>query len=332
MSEPGAKTFESAGSFAAQHPRPAALPLGVATSTAAQSNVVRFQLATVACWRLNHVLFAFDSSFVAPEISQEIELLVPIAEANPDAPASVFGHADPTGTDAYNKALSGRRAAAIFGLLTRDVDLWEKLYSKPFEGDRWGVRALQTMLKHLEAAPGEPFYSGPIDDDKGTGTTNGLKRFQETKGLPRTGNDDKATRAALFRAYMDAVCVSPTKPFSLPKERFLGGGVDPDGKASFQGCSEFNPVFVFARKDLEQLEAQGKTKQRNALNAPNRRVMLFFFRPGTKVALDDWPCPRASEGTEACKKMFWPEGDARRKAGPSERQYRNDRNTFSCRF
>jgi len=32
---------------------------------------------------------------------------------HPACPLSVFGHADPVGSDDYNKALSGRRAMAV---------------------------------------------------------------------------------------------------------------------------------------------------------------------------------------------------------------------------
>ena len=49
---------------------------------------------------------------------------------------------DPVGTDTYNKKLSGRRALAIYGMLIRDVDTWEKLYSSPYQGDNWGDRGL----------------------------------------------------------------------------------------------------------------------------------------------------------------------------------------------
>ena len=64
-------------------------------------------------------------------------------------PLSIFGHADPVGNDDYNKQLSGRRATAIYGLLTRDTHLWEELYSHSFGNDKWGVKAIQIMLAEL---------------------------------------------------------------------------------------------------------------------------------------------------------------------------------------
>src|SRR5262249_8117254 len=36
-----------------------------------------------------------------------------------------------------NKTLSGRRAQAVYGLLTRRIDLWDELWSMPFGGDNW---------------------------------------------------------------------------------------------------------------------------------------------------------------------------------------------------
>jgi hypothetical protein len=72
---------------------------------------------------------------------------------------SRFGHADPVGNDNYNKILSGRRAAAVYGMLTHDAAIWEDLFSNtgrfalPAVGDRWGDEALQTMLAEVGQTP-----------------------------------------------------------------------------------------------------------------------------------------------------------------------------------
>jgi outer membrane protein OmpA-like peptidoglycan-associated protein/peptidoglycan hydrolase-like protein with peptidoglycan-binding domain len=335
MSEGDGSGFADGGGMASSHPIPSRLPLFVAPSTeASQLNSVRFNLVTIACWRLNHVLFDFDSSLVKPEVSDEVARLVPIVKANPDAPAAIFGHADPVGKDDYNKTLAGRRALAIYGMLVRDTDVWEKLYKNPMKGDTWGLRSIQTMLAKLEKSPGVPFYAVRIDGDPGPATTTAVKDFQTSKGLQVDGDPGPETRKALFRAYMDAICVSPDNPFTMDPKSFIGGGADPDLKGAVQGCGEFNPVVLFSKADEQRFaNAQGNLKEeRDEKNAPNRRVMLFLFRPGTNLTLEDWPCPRASEGPDGCKKMFWPDGDTRRQPKDAERHYRLDKHTFACRF
>ncbi|MEJ7714117.1 MAG: hypothetical protein WKF84_30810 [Pyrinomonadaceae bacterium] len=81
------------------------------------------------------------------------------------------------------------------------------------------------------------------------------------------------------------------------KDDFLARGADSKGKGDYQGCSEFNPILIFSQeKNVEFEQAQDKTI-RNAANAPNRRVMVLLFRPGSHVLADKWPCPRAKEGS-----------------------------------
>ena len=88
----------------------------VAPVTGNGRNTVRFRLAPVACWRVDELRFDFDLSFVRPELSLEIEQLWALREEHKNGeypPLSLFGHADPTGNNDYNKQLSGRRVLAI---------------------------------------------------------------------------------------------------------------------------------------------------------------------------------------------------------------------------
>src|SRR5688500_8009527 len=105
----------------------------VGPATAKEHNTIKAGIIPIACWRIEDFRFAFDSSVVAPEITKELELLVQLVKGHPPTsksegkaghPLSVFGHADPTGNDDYNKQLSGRRATAIYALLTRNTNLW----------------------------------------------------------------------------------------------------------------------------------------------------------------------------------------------------------------
>ncbi|HVY61675.1 MAG TPA: OmpA family protein, partial [Planctomycetota bacterium] len=156
----GAPAAEGSGpveAVAARHPRPEkALPRYAPPVQEGSKDVATFRLAArpVACWRLNDARFEFDSSFVKPAAKREVALLAALCRDHPGSPASVFGHADPVGDDAYNKTLSGRRALAIYGLLVRDASIWERLAAQPSGGDAWGPRADATMAGAVGAAPG----------------------------------------------------------------------------------------------------------------------------------------------------------------------------------
>ncbi|WP_437671177.1 OmpA family protein [Sorangium sp. So ce131] len=320
--------FVDGPGIAAHHDARPVLPLFVAPATQGEINTIRFRPIPIACARLNHAGFAFDSSFVSPEMRPALQQLGAVYDANPGAPLSVFGHADPIGDDAYNKQLSGRRATSVYALLTRRVDLWEDLYATSIGGDTWGLDVIRTMLSVLKNSDGISY----LDTTSGS-SYEATRAFQRDNDLADDGDPGPKTRAKLFRAYMDAVCVrGDNSPFEVPPEQFIGHGGDPNGKGAYQGCSEFNPVFLFAKADANK-PAFGKTaEERNQRNGINRRALVFFFRAGTHIAVTDWPCPRVSEGDTGCKAQFWPDGDARRQPGDAEREYRRTRDTFACRY
>jgi outer membrane protein len=69
------------------------------------------------------VLFDFDSAELRPESITELERVVTFMNDVPFATALVEGHTDSVGTEAYNQALSDRRAKAVFDYLSsRGVD------------------------------------------------------------------------------------------------------------------------------------------------------------------------------------------------------------------
>jgi len=137
-----------------------------APTTTSEFNVLAQDLTPVACVSLNDIAFEFDSSFINPRV-KDIEIapllkLIPALRQRHQTPsgqlplASVFGHADPTGDLEHNKRLSGRRAKAVYGLLTHSSDLWRDLYDEPFGGDDWRkAKVLDTMRSHVGPnAPG----------------------------------------------------------------------------------------------------------------------------------------------------------------------------------
>lgn len=308
---------ENEGGFAVHHPTRRALPMYVApTTTGRELNARREALFAVACWSLGDIRFDFDSSFVKPEVRTETALLAQAIRVHADGgkkpTMTIFGHADPVGKDEYNKQLSGRRAASVYGLLTRDVALWEHLYKKPFGADVWGDAHLVQML----SASG---YAGG----------SAARDFQRDHGLVVDGVVGPKTRAALFSAYMDSVALDETgQPFRVEKSDFLLGGVDPGGRGDYQGCGEHNPSLLLSSTEATTLSKP----ERDAENTPNRRVIAFLFRPGTHATPEEWPCPRADEGPENCRRRFFSDAPRRLSMGPARREYKASKDTFACRF
>lgn len=315
------------GGMTAPHPGNEEYQVMVGPSTSDEFNTLRARLVVRACWRLEDVRFEFDSSFITPSAAEEFKHLARLKQENPEAPLSIFGHADPVGDDYYNKQLSGRRALAVYGMLIRDTDIWEDLYSHSLGGDQWGLRAIQLLLFDLGYGPGK------IDGQKKDETQEAIRKFQSDNGLPASGENDRQTRAKLFLAYMDEHCKDPDgNPFKLEKTDFLARGADSGGKGDYQSCSEFNPILMFSKAENEKYSKSQDKTERNTENAPNRRVLVFLFRPGSRVTPSEWPCPRAMEGTFGCKARFWSDASTRRSFQEKRREYDKNRDTFACRF
>jgi outer membrane protein OmpA-like peptidoglycan-associated protein len=269
-----------------------------------EHNTLRDPLQAIKEWELDDAHFDFDSSILLPSMSQELAELAVLVRAHPESPLSVFGHADPTGDIGYNKILSGRRALALFGLLTNQIAIWEHLLATPIGRDDWSKdqRAARIMQGHLTGstpAPGVP-----------------------TKPL-----------AQLLPAYMAKLAVDGTgAAFTLPLSRFLGKGADKDGKAAVQGCGESNPLRVFSQQETRRFTDPSEHERRDAENAINRRVTVFLFAPGTEVPPAKWPCPRTREGITGCRARFWSDASARATPTETRREFPADLTTFQCRF
>lgn len=309
-------TEEQGGFGIGYPPDPWAQSVHVATTTSKEKNTLRLGIKPVACWRLNNCRFQFGCSFVMPEAKAEFGSLQTLRSQFEGAPLSVFGHADPVGDDAFNKELSGRRALAIYGILTRDVARWEKLYASPLGADSWKDSEIDVML----AAVGFPHSSANRSD--------AIRAFQQADGtLTVDGACGSGTRARLFLKYMDYLC-----PFTVPKSGFLGGGADANLKADVQGCSEFNPLLVFSQAENDAYNAAADKSERDSENSVNRRVLVLLFEPGTRVPADKWPCPRTTESTSACMSRMWSNATTRRSPQSARRVFEETQDTFGCRF
>ena len=77
MSDPTAATIQSssAGGLAGEHPGVATLPVFVGPSTGSEGNHITTSIIPIACWRVDDVRFDFDSSFVLPEVADEVTQL-----------------------------------------------------------------------------------------------------------------------------------------------------------------------------------------------------------------------------------------------------------------
>ena len=320
------------GGVAGKHPLREVHSALVGPATGEEFNVIELDFAPEACVRFDDVRFEFDSSFIGPESRTELQLLGQLRNEDPTRPASIFGHADPSGDDNYNKQLSGRRAQAMYGLLTRKTELWEELYKNPLGGDSWGNKSIQTMLKQLG------FYEGSINGVLDAATNKAVRDFQSSPqgaGLTDDGIAGPKTREKLFLAYMDSICVDDKGvPFKLdPKTDFLAKGADSGGKGDFQGCSEFNPDMVFSKPEQQQFQQPQNKTERDRENKINRRVVVYLFRSGSEIKPQSWPCPRAKEGIAQCRTRFHADGDFRRTPRGEERRFFDEGGeTFACNF
>jgi hypothetical protein len=283
----------------------------VAPSTSSEFNTARLLPIPVGCWRVDQIRFAFDSSFVTPDITEELKMLQSLREFHKRVdlsgnvlypPLSIFGHADPVGSDDYNKALSGRRATVIYALLIANTEpekalgLWQQVA----KAENWGQ------------------------------SQNGM--MQDTTNLPAGTPESQLIKAYLQQLSPEELTIEPPD--------FLAQAADEGGKGDYQGCSEFNPLLIFSQQEQadfangQQNQDQAVIDNRNTANEPNRRVLVLLFRAGSVITPEKWPCPRATEGVSGCHARFWSDGEKRRsnRLPDSERKFDETHDTFACRF
>jgi hypothetical protein len=193
--------------------------------------------------------FAANSSFPTPGILVPLlgisfaDFFADLGLPRTDPFYQVFGHAEPDGDEAANKALSDRRAKVFAALLVGDVDSVQAIADE----EKWGLREQQVILRVLRCDP------GAIDGEPGAVTSRAIEIFQaeyrdgvfhrhrEGQDAPRNpslavnGAMDDATAHALIEAFVVATSprvapdrMHPTHPFA--------------------GCSEFNRLEAKASR------------------------------------------------------------------------------------
>jgi hypothetical protein len=353
----------------AVHPRRTELPVVVAPipeeDKTKKLNTLRPPLVAIGCMMIpGKPGFEFDSSVVSPQAENRLrkfaQLMLALKKQDDQepkrfAPCAVFGHADPTGREEYNKVLSGRRSLAVYALLTRNTKIWDVLFNNPHGNDKWGLKSIQLMLSiplrdakaGPDAPPDPPFYTGPIDGKKTPETTDAISRYQEARDIarPPTGFPGEKTRERLFLEYMNAVCHDNTgAPFQLEPTDFIARNKDkarqfkgllPGLNGDVMGCGEFNPVMLLSQDDEDRFKPEEMHEARDEAYAEDRRVLVYIFKHGTEIDPKPWPCPRATDSPEPnCTNRFW--SDARRvrlvRKKDEPRRFKETRDTMACRF
>ena len=186
-------------------------------------------------------------------------------------------------------------------------------YNKPLSGRR--ARAIYGAITHdlglWQQLNNEEWHNQKI-----------AKTMQDATGKP-----DGTPLKDLMQAYMNVLFAN-----KLEKSEFLGKGADSHLKGDIQGCSDFNLQVILSKSENQSLTH----KDRNAQNQPNRRVVVFLFRPGLKIRPNLWPCPAAEDpAITACRKRFFgppKTGDLRIQAGSDRREFSKAGDTLACRF
>lgn len=339
----------SEGGVLGEHPDPPPFKFLVGPSTTTELNTLRVPLVPILCWKVEDIRFAFDSSFVTGnpdnspdqltnpsdptsdpiaqpfdakkgDIRDELQALAALLKPpNDGCPLSVFGHADPVGPavnpDGYNKALSDRRATAIYALL--------------ISGTPAGATAAAQLWQGIATQEGWA-----------TKQQAQVQKMQQVTGLPAG-----TSMGTLISNYLPKLLPPEFVALKLGPKDFLAQGNGSGGKGDYQGCSSFNPLIIFSQANEDKFapgandQNQTVYDERNLANAPNRRVMVLVFPKGSKVDPNKWPCPSA-QGMQtyadysACTKRFWSNGQARRstRLPDDDRKYAKTQDTFGCRF
>jgi hypothetical protein len=222
------------------------------------------QATAVLCRRFGDINFEFDRSFIIPE-QQTVDLLRSIsgyAAQFSNRQILIVGHTDTMGDPDYNIRLSKRRGMSAYAHLTGDEDVWWSMYKEENRArQKWGNREGRHMLRFLKDDSGAPYFTGTADD-KGTASTEAIKRFQRDNGLKVDGVAGRDTHLAMFHKLVEAFRADG---IGIPPGRFLAT----NGSDFWLGCGE----------RYLAVQTPDETKKEK-----NRRVeFLFFLQPPSPI-------------------------------------------------
>lgn len=310
------------GAVSGEFSRHAPFPIYAATRlgpSGRECNRIRLTLDPVACWRMNQVQFPGGGTYLRPETKSAFTDLRLIVSRHPDSPLSIFGH-DAGAKDGNARLRAGLRAEVVYGLLTRNTELWERR----FQEKDWDWSVLRMMLNKVSLSLGR--HNTEVD----LRSVESIRRVQYMSGLQPTGSLDRETRVELYRLYMDFLA---DPDFEIPPTRFLGKGTAKGARGAYQSCGSNNPVVVYSAKLHEEVKNLSSAEPlADSLYALNRRVSVILFRPGTEVNPASWRCPLISESDDGCRRRFWSDAQSRLAPGDATRWHESGEKTFACRL
>jgi hypothetical protein len=272
-------------------------------------------LPVVACWKIEGISFGFGDAFVKPDARMAFRQLEQLLERFPNTLLSLFGHADPVGSDVSNKKVSEDRARAIYAVLVRDYEAW---------GDILGVRELQSSLVECGTDPGH------VDGIMGPRTRGAVQSYMhELCGeLVLAKNDFLASGEC---AYQGCSEFNPLKVFSKDMETMFAEN-DTASARDIENLPNRRVVgFLFEKKDDVEPERWpcpsaadgiGGCQKQFWANADVRRKPGAELRQRTHsvVGLDSEDQAEISSGIS-----FVTFED-------SDPDYQSAKDTFGCRF
>lgn len=190
--------------------------------------------------------FNTNKTFLLPSALPSVKKLRHIYFDNSPGKLLVVGHADTTGTAAYNDKLSLERAKSVIAFLEDDVQTWLGFFGAGVDAKkRWGKAEDRLMILSMP-----DFDTKPAGEDA-------VKWYQRTRGLTVDGKAGDETRKALIQEYM-----------ALDGASLADQGLAIEATA--HGCGENFPLDD-SGKSLDGAPEDGKR------DAIDRRVELFFF-------------------------------------------------------
>lgn len=106
------------------------------------------------------IFFGFDEETLAPRTQRQLAIVADVLKTDPNRKLTLSGHADALGSDAYNKALSQKRAASVKSFLVES-----------------GVKADQIIL----VAEGESHPRRPNETESGEDSPDGRRANRRTE-------------------------------------------------------------------------------------------------------------------------------------------------------
>jgi len=285
-------------------------------------NTLKPSLQPVACWKVDDICFDFDRSFVRPDAKRAFRRFARLRDRYPDAPISLFGHADPVGNDVYNKKLSEDRAKAVYGVLTRKTAVWKELYE---------ARYLQKKLASLGHDP------GPVDGVYGPNTEAAILAYMKALcGDFRLHDADFLGNGEC--AYQGCSEFNPIRMFSQKMDQELRSQ---DRKLERDAANQPNRrVLAFLFKPDTEIdpsrwpcpsaaEGIGGCKERFWTDAGQRRQYQAQAREFNR---DQQSSSREELELDGFIVLPEPEGEPEGEQDDAAHRYQDSTDTFACRF